>query len=180
MLKVLAKTFDLETERTIMRPHIVSDFDDCAAMWADPAVTLHISGRSSTRQESWARHLRNIGHWSALGFGYWVVREKSTDLFLGEVGFGDFQRAIEPPLGAIPEMGWVLCTAAHGRGLASEVATAACAWGDTHFSADKTVCIIAPEHTSSINVAQKQGFERKHMASYMGEQALIMEREKPA
>lgn len=148
-------------------------------MWADPAVTLHITGRPSTRQESWARHLRNIGHWSALGFGYWVVREKSTGLFLGEVGFGDFQRAIEPPLDAVPEMGWVLCTAAQGKGIANETATAACAWGDQLFSADKTVCIIAPEHAGSINVAQKLGFEHQHMGSYLKQQTLIMERLKP-
>ncbi|MCR9238560.1 MAG: GNAT family N-acetyltransferase [Alphaproteobacteria bacterium] len=179
MLKVPAKTIDLETERTTMRPHTLSDFDDCAAMWADPAVTLHISGQPSTRQESWARHLRNIGHWSALGFGYWVVREKSTGNFWGEVGFGDFQRAIEPPLDAVPEMGWVLCTAVHGKGVASETARAACAWGDQYFSADKTVCIIAPEHAGSISVALKQGFEHKHITSYRGEQTLIMERQKP-
>lgn len=178
MLKAPAITFNIETERTIMRPHTLSDFDDCAAMWADPKVTLHISGRASTQQESWARHLRNIGHWTALGFGYWIVREKTNGAFIGEVGFGDFRRSIEPPVDNVPEMGWVLCTKAHGRGLASEAATAACAWGDQYFSADKTVCIIAPEHVESVGVAQKLGFEHKFTASYKGEPSLIMERPK--
>lgn len=178
MLKAPTTSLTLETERTIMRPHTLPDFDECAAMWADPKVTLHITGRACTQQESWARHLRNIGHWSALGFGYWVVREKSTGIFLGEVGFADFHRAIEPPLGQFPEMGWVLCTAAQGRGLASETVTAASAWGDLHFSANKTVCIIAPEHTGSIAVATKQGFKHKHVASFMGEPTRVMERPK--
>ena len=162
-----------------MQPHRLSDFNDCAALWADPEVTRHITGRPSTLQESWARHLRNIGHWTALGFGYWVVRERSTDLFLGEVGFGDFHRTIMPPLNNVPEMGWVLCTQAQRRGLADETAKAAAAWGDRHFSADTTMCIIAPEHAGSIALARKQGFERKHMASYMGEPTLVMERRKP-
>lgn len=178
MLNVPATTLVIETERTYMQPHKLSDFEECAALWSDPKVTRHITGRASTRQESWARLLRNIGHWTALGFGYWVVREKSTDRFLGEVGFGDFNRTIEPPLNNIPEMGWVLCTHAQGRGLANEAATSASAWGDHNFSADTTVCIIASEHAASVALARKQGFERKHMATYMGEPTLVMERRK--
>lgn len=176
MLISPAATRDLETERTFMRPHTLSDFEECAAMRTDPKVTLYISGRPNSRQESWEKHLRNMGHWAALGFGFWVVREKDTGTFLGEVGFGDFQRAIEPPLDAVPEMGWVLCTAAQGRGLAHETAIAARAWGDAHFATKKTTCIIAPEHTGSISLASKLGFEKIRTANYMGGPTLVMER----
>lgn len=62
----------LETERLILRGHGVDDFGDSAAMWAEPEVVRHIGGRPFTREESWSRLLRYIGHWSALGFGYWV------------------------------------------------------------------------------------------------------------
>jgi RimJ/RimL family protein N-acetyltransferase len=179
MLKAPPSTVILETERTIMTPHQASDFEDCAAMWGDPAVTRHITGHASTRQEAWSRHLRNIGHWAALGFGYWVVRNKVDGAFLGEVGFADFQRAIEPPLGNRPEMGWVLCSTAQGRGLAHETVSEAAAWGDRHFLSDTTVCIIAPEHTSSISVARKQGFADMLTTTYMGTPTLVMARHKP-
>lgn len=179
MLKAPPSTVILETERTVMTPHQVSDFEDCAAMWGDPAVTRHITGHASTRQEAWSRHLRNIGHWAALGFGYWVVRNKADGAFLGEVGFADFQRAIEPPLGNRPEMGWVLCSTAQGRGLAHETVSEAAAWGDRHFLSDTTVCIIAPEHTSSISVARKQGFADMLTTTYMGTPTLVMARHKP-
>lgn len=167
---------EMETTRTIMRPHRLSDFENCARMWADIAVTEHITGRPSTKAESWARHLRHIGHWQALGFGYWVVLEKETKAFLGEVGFGFFRREIEPALGEYPEIGWVLSPHAHGRGFASETAAAATCWGDTHFTTAKTVCIIAPQHTPSIRVAEKLGYKSIGTGTYMDQATLMLER----
>ncbi len=61
-------------------------------MWADPEVTRYIGGKPLTEEESWARLLRYVGHWSLLGFGYWVVEEKTTGNFIGEVGFADYKR----------------------------------------------------------------------------------------
>lgn len=167
---------ELETKRTFMRPHILSDFKDCARMWADFAVTEYITGRPSTKSESWARHLRHIGHWKALGFGYWIVIEKDTNSFLGEVGFGYFRRQIEPALGEYPEIGWVLSPHAQGRGLASETAQAATLWGDRYFTTSKTVCIVAPEHTPSIRVSEKLGYKSVGTGSFMDEPTLMMER----
>lgn len=167
---------ELETPRTIMRPHILSDFENCAHMWADIAVTEHITGRPSTKAESWARHLRHIGHWKALGFGYWVVLEKETNRFLGEVGFGFFHRDIEPALGEYPEIGWVLSPHAHGRGFASEAAETAIRWGDEYFTTPKTVCIVASEHTPSIRVAEKLGYKPIGTGTYMGGPTLMLER----
>lgn len=170
---------ELETERTIMRPHQLSDFDDCARMWADFNVTEKITGRPSSRAESWARHLRHLGHWSALGFGYWVVTDKTNGLFLGEVGFGFFQRDMQPALGEFPEIGWVLSPAAQGRGLASETANAATCWGDENFCTLKTVCIVAPDHPASIRIAEKLGYKHFGMGDYLNQPTMMMERTKP-
>ena len=97
----------LETERLKLRGHRLDDFPACAAMWADPAVTRHIGGKPLSNEESWTKFLRYFGHWALLGFGYWVVEEKATGNFAGEVGFADYKRNIDPPLNS-PEMGWVL------------------------------------------------------------------------
>ncbi len=119
----------IETERLLLRGHGVEDFADCLALWTDPAVTRFIGGKPSTPEEVWARLLRYVGHWSLLGFGYWVVTERVTGRFLGEVGFADFRREIEPSLEGVPEIGWVLTPQGHGRGFATEAAGAALAWG---------------------------------------------------
>ena len=108
----------LETKRLKLRGHRLNDFPASAAMWADPIVTRHF-GKSFTEEEAWTRFLRYAGHWSLLGFGYWVVEEKATGHFAGEVGFADYKRSIEPPLSA-PEIGWVLASQFHGKGYATE------------------------------------------------------------
>jgi len=166
----------LETARMVMRGHRLSDFDASAGMWADLAVVRRITGRPSTRPEAWSRLLRHIGHWKALGFGYWVVEDRQTGDFLGEVGFADYKRDIQPPMEGIPEIGWVLAVSAHGRGLATEAVAAAVRWGDENLDAEKTACIMAPDHAASVRVAGKSGYREAGLATYMGEPTLIMER----
>ena len=169
----------LETERTWMRPHRVEDFDDVAAMWAEPAVVRHISGKPSTRRESWTRLLRYIGHWSALGYGYWAVIDKQTGTFLGEVGFADFKRELDPSLDGMAEIGWVLQPAAHGRGLATETVHAAVQWGDTHLPQDRTFCLVDPDHAASIRVAEKAGYQLLARTTYQGQATLALARRRP-
>src|SRR5271166_6376740 len=98
----------LETERLTLRGHRLDDFPASAAMWADPVVTRHFGRKPFSEEESWTRLLRYAGHWDFLGFGYWVVQDKAAGTFVGEVGFADYKREIEPPLTGIPEIGWVL------------------------------------------------------------------------
>src|ERR1035438_972988 len=88
----------LETERLRLRGHRLDDFDASAAMWADPNVTKHIGGHPLTEEEAWTKFLRYVGHWALLGFGYWVVEEKATGNFVGEIGFADYKRDLLPSL----------------------------------------------------------------------------------
>lgn len=158
----------LETERLRLRGHRLDDFGACAALWADPVVTRFIGGKASTRDESWMRLLRNVGHWSLLGFGYWVVEEKASDRFVGEIGFSELKREIEPGFEGVPEAGWVLAPEAHGKGFATEVVKAVLAWGDEKFAGGQTVCIINPENTASIRVAAKCGYREIARTTYKG------------
>lgn len=166
----------LQTGRLTLRGHTRADFDESAAMWADPRVTRHIGGRPFTQEESWARVLRYGGLWALLGYGYWVVVERASGRFVGEVGLADFRREVTPALGDAPEAGWVLAAWAHGRGYATEAVRAALAWGDAHLAAPRTVCMIAPENAASLRVAQTCGFREYVRASYKGEETLLLER----
>src|SRR5689334_24822940 len=125
----------LQTTRLTLRGHTLADFADSAALWSDPAVTRFITGRPATPEEVWTRFLRYVGHWTLLGFGYWVLHDRESGRFVGEVGFADYHRALSPPLNGMPEIGWVLATWAHGRGLATEAVRAVVAWGDARFGA---------------------------------------------
>ncbi len=166
----------LETARLILRAHRAEDFADCAAMWADPAVVRYISGTPSTPEESWARLLRYGGHWALMGFGYWVVQSKADGHYLGEVGLVDYKRDLDPPLGPAPEAGWVLTSAAHGQGYATEAVRRILDWADETLPAETTVCIFDPDHHASVNVARKLGYAETGTATYHGNPALVMSR----
>lgn len=166
----------IKTERLVLRGHSLQDFETLHAMWTEPTAYRHITGRPSTREESWSRLLRYLGHWALLGYGYWVLEERSTGAFMGEMGFADYQRDIEPPFDGRPELGWILKTAAHGKGYATEALTAITSWGDAHFGGKETACMIAPENTASIRVAEKIGFLKKLATTYKGEPTLVFYR----
>lgn len=169
----------LETKRLVLRGHAREDLDDAVAMWSHPAVAQFIGGHPLDAEQVWTRLLRYVGHWALLGFGYWVVREKATQRFVGEVGFGDFRRADLPELHGVPEAGWAITPRAQGRGYATEAVTAAQHWLEQVHGAARTVCMIAPENTASLRVAHKCGYRHWTEARYRGEPALLLERGAP-
>lgn len=156
----------LETERLRLRGHRADDYAMVTKAWADPEVVRYIGGKPSTPQESWARLLRFAGMWPLLGYGFWAIDEKASGRLIGEIGYMDAKRAIEPSLDGMPELGWVLVTDAHGNGYASEALAAVLAWGQEHFGPHRATCIIDPANTASIRVATKAGFHFSHIASY--------------
>jgi len=167
----------LETERLKLRGHRLEDFQLCATMWADPVVTRYIGGRPFTEEECWTRLLRYIGHWALLGFGYWLVEDKSAGRFVGEVGFADYKRDINPSLEGKPEIGWVLASHAHGKGYATEAVRAATAWADENFAPSETTCIIDPQNRASVRVAEKCGYREAGIAMYKGRPVLLFVRQ---
>jgi RimJ/RimL family protein N-acetyltransferase len=171
----------LDTERLTLRVHRLEDFPDTLAMWSDPVVTRYIGGKPSTEEEAWQRLLRYAGHWTLLGYGFWALRERGTARFLGEAGFINGRRAIEPPFGDALEVGWALVPAAHGKGFATEAVRAVLGWGETHFGKDRRmVCMIDPGNLASVRVAQKVGFREYARTTYKGEPTIVFERQASA
>jgi RimJ/RimL family protein N-acetyltransferase len=166
----------IDTERLAFRGHRLDDFGDCAAMWADPGVTRHIGGKPFSKEDVWARVLRYAGHWALMGFGYWVIREKVSGRFVGEVGFADFKRQIEPSLEGVPEIGWALAPWAHGKGFATEAVRAALRWSETHLESQRTVCLISPDNLASIRVAGKCGYKEFARTTYKDQPTIIFDR----
>lgn len=168
----------IETERLRLRGQTMNDFSASRALWGDAFVVQYLGGRPLSVEECWTRFLRHFGHWSLLGFGYWVVEQRENGEFVGEVGFGDFKRDIEPAIFSIPELGWVLTPAAHGKGYATEAAQAALSWGRKHFRSNEFACLIHPEHRASNRVAAKCGFEAWQLSTYKDRPAMIFKMKK--
>jgi len=169
----------LETARLRLRAHRIEDFPECTRMWSDPNVTRNIRSTPFSAEETWSRLLRYIGHWTLLGFGYWIIELRETGAFLGEAGFADYRRDISPSLEGIPEIGWVLAPDAHGKGFATEAVSAVVAWSDSHFNTKRTGCIIPPENAASIRVAVKCGYREFARTTYHGKPTIIYVRDRP-
>lgn len=168
----------LLTARLSLKPCEKNDYPDMAAMWADEAVVAHISGQTRDAQDAWFAHLRNRGLWDILGYGYWIVRERKTENFVGEVGFADFMRGMTPDLSGRPEAGWVLARLAWGKGYATEAVKAAHDWLDEVIPGRST-CIIDLDNDGSMRVATKVGYAEIGPSDYRGAPVMVFERYSP-
>lgn len=145
-------------------------------MWADARVVRYIGNRRRSREETWARLLKYVGHWSLKGFGFWLVEEKVTGNFVGEVGFADHKREAYASLHGIPEIGWAVTPEKQGLGYGKEAVRAALAWSDKHFSSRQTVCIIHPENIPSIRIAESNGYVISRTNDHKEQTTLIFRR----
>ena len=166
----------IETARLRLRGHYPGDLPAFLAMWQQPQFYQHLTGLPLPQEEVWTKMLRHAGLWYLQGYGYWAVEEKATGAFIGAVGFGEWQRAMEPSLKSSPEIGWVLAPHTHGRGYATEAAQAALAWGDAHFPQPRTVCIINVDNQASRTLAAKCGYEEFGRTAYKGHSIVLLER----
>lgn len=167
------------TARLRLRAHEASDFDVLAAHWSHPDTIRYIGGTARSAHEVWNRNvLRNRGLWEALGYGYWLVEDRKTGEFVGEVGFADFHRDTEPSFWGVPECGWVISPEKFGEGYASEAVKAAHDWLDEETSEAKSCCIIDHDNGASIKIAQKMGYVQKGTVRFNEEDVMYFERAK--
>ena len=148
----------LTTERLVLRGHRITDLDDYTALWRDESVVRYIDGRKLEQHECWARIMRFHGMWSLLGFGFWVIEDRSTGAFLGEAGVMDAKRIIEPTLAGTLEAGWVLAAPARGKGIAYEAMRALLDWTDATYPTVEQSCIIEDGNVASVALAERLGF----------------------
>ncbi len=168
----------LTTERMILTPVAVTDFEDLRILWRDEAFTRAISGRSLTSEEVWFRLLRDIGHWTVLGHGAWSMRLKTDGAYVGGVGVVDYHRDLDPPFDA-PEFAWGVGGAFQGKGFAREGADAVLAWVDGVFASPRTVCMISPDNAPSLKLAARVGFQPYGEGLYKDSPVRLLQRRRP-
>lgn len=143
----------LETPRLVLRGWRPDDVAPYAAMLADAGTARFITARGHglSEAEAWSETMWLVGHWQMLGYGMFVVEERSTGAFLGRVG------PLHPPWWPAVEIAWALAPAARGRGYATEAARAATGWAFAALPLDRIVSIIDPRNEPSRRVAERLG-----------------------
>jgi RimJ/RimL family protein N-acetyltransferase len=166
----------LDTARLRLRAHRLEDFEAYAAAWADPVVTRHLAdGATKSGPEAWTSFLRQIGQWHLLGYGSWVIEEKTAGQVVGNIGFVDRRGEGTFRDGAL-ELGWIFATEASGKGYATEALTAVLGWGRTKFGGARVIAITAPDNVASMRVAVKCGFTEYQRALSAGRSRVFFER----
>jgi RimJ/RimL family protein N-acetyltransferase len=166
----------IETERLVLRAFVASDIEPIVAMWAKEDVSRYIGGRALGREEAWRKALAACGQWAVLGYGYWIAELKSDRQVVGQLGFADFKREMEPSIEGLPELGYVFDTCVHGQGIAFEACVAALDWADTTLNVASYPAIISPQNEASIRLAERLGFAREADAIYHDEPIALFRR----
>ena len=171
----------IETDRLILTPPAVADYDDYRVMLADPEVMRFIGGIAAGREEAWNKLLRAIGHWTAFGYGLFTVRERADGAYVGEVGLAHFGRGLGERFDPFPEAAWVLSPGKAGRGYAAEAARMAHDWlmaqSPVIRGTGRSVCLVHPENEASLRVAAKLGYHPFGEVPYRGANPLMLERD---
>lgn len=163
----------IDTDRLTLRPPSKPDFPEMAEMFADDMVMRHIGGKPLNRADAWARFLRDVGHWAIEEFGLFSVIEKTSGHYVGKVGYAIFERYLGTQAKTKIEMSWTLRSQFHGRGYASEAATAAQLWFDDKLKR-QTACLIALDNKPSLKLATHLGYAEIDQLVRPKGQAVVM------
>ncbi|MCJ7420246.1 GNAT family N-acetyltransferase [Sphingomicrobium astaxanthinifaciens] len=173
---IFAECF-VETERLQLRPVTIDDLPAYAAMLADPDAFTYSDRGPMGSDEAFTRLCRQVGHWTLLDYGLFAVFEKFTGHFVGEVGFGNFNREIGSGFDGHPEACWTIRKPFQGKGYAHEAALAALQFTEDRLIATRTVAMIHHKNMASIHIARKLGFRAYDERIYRGYRAILFARE---
>jgi RimJ/RimL family protein N-acetyltransferase len=153
----------IETERLILREWRDADRAPFAAMSADPVV-MEFLRALPTREgcDAWIDY--QIAHQAKHGFCMWAVEARMTSAFIGAVGL--LWVGFEAPFTPAVEIGWRLARNGWGRGIATEAAQAALAFGFDRLGLDEIVAYAAAANEASQNVMRKLGMIRDQASDF--------------
>lgn len=146
----------IETPRLLLRTWEPSDRPALVTITSEPEITRWLNlGEPFSDEDVDAFLSRQADTYALRGWCRWAceLRDPSADDPAGPVGFCGYGCAFAPDV----ELGWTLLPAVWGRGLATEAARAALAYGFEAVGFPAVVSAILPENARSRRVAEKLG-----------------------
>jgi RimJ/RimL family protein N-acetyltransferase len=142
----------LETERLIIREHVLSDAPFFFTLNSNYNVVKY-TGDSSFKMIAEAEKIVQyvMNQYKENGYGRWLVAEKETGNPIGWCGLKFHTDTKET------DIGYRLLESAWGKGYATESAKACIDYGFKHFNLNRIIGDAMKENTASINVFKKLG-----------------------
>lgn len=146
----------LHTDRLILRPPVLQDFDAWAAFMADPESARFIGG-VQPRAGAWRGFAMMAGAWALQGFAMFSVIERASGKWVGRLG------PWQPEGWPGPEIGWGLARSAWGKGYAQEGASATIEWAFDRLGWSEIIHCIDPANEASKALAARLGSRLRGM-----------------
>jgi RimJ/RimL family protein N-acetyltransferase len=148
MMIVLGPT--IETERLILRPPVLADFDALVETMATERSAKFIGGVMA-RAQTWRSFVGIAGAWALQGFSMFSVIEKASGAWVGRIG------PHRPEGWPGDEVGWGLHPDHFGKGYALEAATASMDYAVDVLGWTDIIHCIDPDNEPSWRLAMKLG-----------------------
>ena len=147
----------IETERTIIEPITLDDAPFFVSLMNSPGWLQFIGDRNIETSEDARRYLENsfLRSYAENGFGYYLVREKSSHEPIGTCGF------LKKPTLENPDFGFAYLPDYAGRGYASESCRAVLNYGIGAFGFEVLDAVTMPQNVRSIRLLERLGFDRQ-------------------
>ena len=141
----------VETRRLLLQPWRREDGEHLQHLLSDPDVR---GGRNMPRERIARLADHSLQQWRVNGFGPWAAIDKATGAWIGQIGLDELEDWPGPDR---IEVGFELHRAWWGRGLATEGAAAALAFGFAHHGLERIISVTAAAHTAARRVMEKAG-----------------------
>jgi len=145
-----ADSVQLATDRLLLRPLELADFEPWAALMADGESARFLGG-SQPRAISWRIFMCMAGAWHLTRVAMFSVIERTSGRWVGRVG------PWMPEGWPGSEIGWAIVKDCWGRGYATEAARASMDWAFDHLGWHEVIHCISPDNAASQAVARKLG-----------------------
>ena len=144
----------LETERLLLRHHVLDYLDALWALYCNAEITKYIPDAPRSYEEArdeleWHMH----GHPRHPELGLWATIHKETGKFIGRCGLLPWEIEGQQEV----EIAYTLSQEYWGQGLATEAAKSILDYGFEKLKLRRLICLIDPENIASQRVAEKIG-----------------------
>ncbi len=143
----------LETKRCIVRELALSDIDALFELYAGDGMTEFMEDLYPYEEEIKYQKAYIENMYRFYGYGMWLVFEKATGKLIGRAGVEHREE-----LGGEMELGYAIGTPYQRKGYATEVCSAIVDYARNELMVQELTCLIEPENSISIHLAEKLGF----------------------
>ncbi len=143
---------NLQTDRLILRGWTLSDFETLAEFLTDEELCKHRGGAVDRIEASNFMSML-VGQWSLQGYGGYAIEERSLKKVIGMTGLWHPYDFTEP------ELFWSIFRGFHGKGYATEAASAVRDWA-IEVKRLSIMSFVSPDNKPSIRLVERLGAVR--------------------